>query len=139
MELVYKNWIRKAVFIIENQNFILKYNSFWNSNFEIKDKNNIVILKSFKEKWFSNSTILEYKGRKFKIKIRNNRLAEYVIFDGSKEVLAYGLETNSGKTEIKITSNTTDYLLDYLLWYIFVPIAQENIGDKYNFQNLVID
>jgi hypothetical protein len=119
--------------VIENKRFTLKYNGFWKSNFEIKDENDVVILKSYTEKWFAHSTILEYKDKKLKLQIRNNPLAEYVIFDDDKELLAYGLYIDNGKASVKIATNSNDYLLDYLLWYLFVPIAQENIGEHFVF------
>ena len=137
LEVIYTNLDRKAIFIIENQKFTLKYNGFWKSNFEIKDENQAIILKSFTEKWYANSTILDYKGNKLKLKVRNNPLAEYVIFDGEKEILAYALDTNLGKPSVRINSNSSDYLLHFLLWYIFVPIAQENIGDDFTFLTLI--
>ena len=139
LEISYTNFDRKALFLIHNQKFTLKYNGFWKSNFEIKDENDTVILKSFTEKWYANSTILEYKGIQFKLKIRNNPLAEYVIFEDDKEILAYGLTTNSGKAIVRINSNTSDFLFDYLLWYVFVPIAQENMGDNFVFQSLLMN
>jgi hypothetical protein len=137
LEMVYTNFDRKAIFIIESQKFTLKYNGFWKSNFEIKDENETVILKSFTEKWYANSTVLDYEGNKLKLKIRNNPLAEYVIFDGEKEILAYALDTKLGKPSVRINSNSSDYLLHFLLWYIFIPIAQENIGDDLLFLTLL--
>ena len=116
---------------------MIPFDHFWKSNFEIKDENQAIILKSFTEKWYANSTILDYKGNKLKLKVRNNPLAEYVIFDGEKEILAYALDTNLGKPSVRINSNSSDYLLHFLLWYIFVPIAQENIGDDFTFLTLI--
>lgn len=139
LEIVYSNFDRKAIFDIDNKKFILKYNGFWKNNFEIKDINENLILKSYTEKWYANSTILEYNGKKLKLKIRNNPLAEFVIFDADEEILAYGLNTNSGKAIVRINSNTSDYLLDFLLWYLFVPIAQENMGDNFIFQSLLMN
>jgi hypothetical protein len=75
------------------------------------------------------------------LKIRNNPLAEFVIFDGESELVSYGLGTNLGKVLVKINTapNQTDYLLDYLLWYSFLPIAQENIGENFTFQALMVN
>ncbi len=139
LEIDYSNWERKAIFKIENETFVLKYNGFWKSNFEITNQNGEVILKSFSEKWYANSTILEYNDKKLKLKIRNNPLAEYVVFDNDKEILAYGLDTKNGRAIVRINSiANNDYLLDYLLWYIFLPIAQENMGDDYVFSTLLM-
>jgi len=139
MQIDYSNWERKAIFKIEKETFTLKYNGFWKSNFEISDEKGMVVLKSFSEKWFANSTILEYKTKKLKLKVRNNPLAEYVIFDGEKEVIAYGLDTKNGKAIVRINSDSnSDYLLDCLLWYIFLPIAMENMGDNFVFHTLLM-
>jgi len=138
LEIINSNWDRKAIFNIEEQTFTLKYDGFWKSNFEIKDATDTVILKSYTEKWYASSTILEYKGKKLKLKVRNNPLAEYVIIDGEREILAYGLDTKKGSAIVRINSDANaDYLLDYLLWYIFLPIAQENIGDNFVFHTLL--
>lgn len=139
MEMVYSNSDRKSIFIIENRKFTLKYLGFWKNNFEIRDENDTVILQTYTEKWYASSTILEYKGKKLKLKIRNNPLAEYVILDGETEILAYALDTQSGTASVRIHSNTNDYLLDFLLWYVFVPIAQENMGDSFVFNTLLMN
>ena len=139
LEIIYSNFDRIAIFKIADSTFTLKYNGFWKSNFEIKDDTDTVILKSYTEKCYANSTILDYKGKKLKLKIRNNPLAEYVVFDGEKEILAYGLDTRNGRAIVRINSDAnSDYLLDYLLWYIFLPIAQENMGDNFIFNTLLM-
>lgn len=139
LEVIYTHFDRKALFTIENKVYTLKYTSFWKSNFLITDENENVILTSRIEKWYANTTILEYKGKQLQLKIRNNPLAEYVIFDGDYEILAYGLSTENRKATVRIHSNITenDYFLDFLLWYIFLPIAQENIGDNFTFHSLL--
>ena len=139
MEIIYSNLERKAIFTIENRKFTLNYLGFWKSNFEIRDENDVVIMHLYTEKWYASSTVLEYKGKKLKLKIRNNPLAEYVIFNGETELLAYGLDTQSGKVSVRIHSNSNDFLLDYLLWYVFVPIAQENMGDSFVFHTLLMN
>ncbi|MEC4004447.1 hypothetical protein OX283_007250 [Flavobacterium sp. SUN052] len=139
LEVVYNNFERKAIFKIEDKIYTLVYNGFWKSTYEIFDESNEVILKSSFEKWYATTTNLDYKGNEYKLKIRNNPLAEFVIFESEKELVSYGLSTNSGKVNVKITTaqNNTDYLLDYLLWYSFLPITQENIGDDFTFQALM--
>jgi hypothetical protein len=140
LEVVYQNFDRKAIFKIKDKIYTLIYNGFWKSTYEIIDENKVVILKSSFEKWYATTTNLAYNGKNYKLKIRNNPLAEFVICDDQKELVSYGLSTNSGKVNVKITTNenNTDYLLDYLLWYTFLPIAQENIGDNFTFQILMM-
>lgn len=139
VEVVYSHFDRKALFTIENKVYTLNYNGFWKSNFVITDEKENVILTSRVEKWYASTTILEYKGKQLELKIRNNPLAEYVIFDGDYEILAYALSTENRKATVRINTNTSenDNLLDFLLWYIFLPIAQENIGDNFTFHSLL--
>ncbi|MEI7509529.1 MAG: hypothetical protein WCJ62_08695 [Flavobacterium sp.] len=140
LEVVYSHLDRKALFTIESKIYTLHYTGFWKSNFVISDENDNVILTSRVEKWYANTTLLEYKGKQLQLKIRNNPLAEYVIFDGDYEILAYGLSTENRKATVRINTNSSenDYLLDFLLWYIFLPIAQENIGDNFTFHSLLL-
>ena len=140
LEVVYQNFERKAIFKIEDKTYTLTHHGFWKSTYEITDESNSVVLKASFEKWFATHTNLEYKEKIYTLKIRNNPLAEFVIFDGKSELVSYGLGTNLGKVLVKINTapNQTDYLLDYLLWYSFLPIAQENIGDNFTFQALMM-
>ncbi len=140
LEKIYKGAKEKAIFRIGDQTYALTYSGFWRSNYQITDQNGQIIIKSSFEKWFSATTNLEYNGKVYQLKIRNNPLAEFVIFDGTKELVSYGLGTNFGKVIVKINTapNQTDYLLDFLLWYSFLPIAQENIGEYFTFQCLMM-
>ena len=118
----------------------MEYNGFWSSSITVKDENEAVVLRSYTEKWYANSSILEYKGQKFRLKIRNNPLAEYVIFDENQnELLAYGLKVENHQCKVAIqSSGDKNYLFDFLLWYSFLPIAQENMGDSFVFQTLLM-
>jgi len=140
LTISYANFERKAFFEIEDKKYTLKYNGFWSSSITILDDNENEVLRLYTEKWYANSSILEYKEQKFRLKIRNNPLAEYVIFDeNQKELLAYGLKVENHQCKVAIhSSGNTDYLLDFLLWYSFLPIAQENMGDSFVFQTLLM-
>jgi len=127
-----KKWIKKEE---------LKY------SFEVEGKvigNLTISYANFERKAFfeieDKKYTLEYKGQKFRLKIRNNPLAEYVIFDENQnELLAYGLKTENHQCKVGIhSSGDTDYLFDFLLWYSFLPIAQENMGDSFLFQTLLM-
>jgi hypothetical protein len=126
---------RRAIIDLDNQKYTLKHTGFWKSNLEIVDTQNHVVLKTYQEKWYSSSSIIELEGKKLKLIIRNNPLAEYAIVDGEKEILAYGLDFKDGKaiTRIQSAIHTQSYLLDFYLWYLFVPIAQENMGEDFTF------
>ena len=68
-------------------------------------------------------------------------MAEYVIFDAKNEILSYGLDTQNGKASVRINSNSeeSELLFDFLLWYLFLPIANENMGDDFGFQTLLMN
>jgi hypothetical protein len=83
--------------------------------------------------------VIEYGGIQYKLSVRNNPLAEYVITEGNKEILAYGLQPDKGKVQVKITGTAgqADFIFDFLLWFLFAPIAIENIGDNPTFSLLL--
>lgn len=118
----------------ENQ-YTITRSGFWKNTVEITDKNGTLIAKIYSNKWYSNKSTIEYKEIKYQLVIRNNPLAEFVVVDTAKELLAYGLNSNQGKVNVKInsSSNSTDYLLDFILWYLFVPVAIENMEDEFTF------
>lgn len=123
---------RTGIVTIDGQKFIIKMTGIWKNSFEITDKNEKQIAKAYYEKWYANSLILEYKNQQLKLVIRNNPLAEWAVLNGDQTILSYGLTAENGKAGVKISnSHQTDYLLDFLLWYLFVPIATENSGDHF--------
>lgn len=125
---------RTATAKIKGNEFIVKRTGFWKSTIEITNLNGLKVLTTDYEKWYANSWVLNYKDHDYKLLVRNNPLAEWAILDGDTDVLAYGLTTGNGKAALKITGTSdTDYLFDFILWYLFVPIATENSGDNYFF------
>ncbi|HEU4496280.1 MAG TPA: hypothetical protein VFR70_04445 [Flavobacterium sp.] len=132
MEIITKGLLeKKAIFKIFEKTFYLTHPSSWKSDFVIKDENGNVILEAFTKKWYGSTLVLNYKDKNLKLKPRNNPLAEYVIFDGDKEILSYGL---SGiKIKIGPEDGDVDYLLDYVLWYLFRAIALEIMGNNFVF------
>ena len=110
---------------------------FWKSNIEISDNEDKVISKIYGEKWYGTSYIVEFYDRTLRLIVRNNPLAEWAIFEGEELILAYGLDTTNGKVGLKVTQSENnkineenDYILDFLLWYLFIPIATENSSDN---------
>ena len=126
---------RKATIAINNQTYNLKHTGFWKNNIEITDANGNVVLKTHTPKWYANTTIIEFEGKQLQLLIRNNPLAEYAILEGEKEILAYRLDIQEGKavTRIQTDIHNKSYLLDFYLWYLFVPVAQENMGEDLTF------
>lgn len=141
MEIILNSIDSKATCQIRNEKFIIKRTGFWKSSIEIMNSNEETVAKTYFEKWYANSSVLEYGDKKYKLIVHNNPLAEYSIIDGNKNLIAYGLntDTDNGKVNVKITSESisADFLFDFLLWYLFVPIATENMGDSFTFQMLM--
>jgi hypothetical protein len=117
----------------------MKRVGFWKSKIEIMDNNKNIILEAKPKAWYANSSIITYNNQEYELIIRNNPLAEYAIINDGKEIIAYGLDTNHGKATIRITSTSDNdnYLFDFLLWYLFNPIARENMSDNLTFLLLV--
>ncbi len=125
----------KATATIGENAFTIKRTGFWKSSIEISDAQGEIVAQVYHEKWYSNAFILEYGGKAYKLLIRNNPLAEWAILEDEAVLLAYGLDTANGKAALKITAGTvaSDPLLDFLLWYLFLPVAAENCGDDFVF------
>lgn len=139
LEIRFASMDSKAILKIEENEFTIRRVGFWKTAIEITDGKGGIVAKVYAEKWYANSFVLEYNETKYKLVVRNNPLSEWAITDESKDVLAYGLNTSSegGKVNVRITGNNHDYILDALLWYLFVPIATENMGDDLTFLLLV--
>jgi hypothetical protein len=127
----------KASVKIADSEFAIRRVGFWKTGIEIIDASNSVIAKAYTEKWYANSLIFDYKSRKYKVRLRNNPYAEFVISEGEKDILAYGInnEYENDIVNVRITcaEKNLDYMLDVLLWYLFIPIATENMGDHFVF------
>lgn len=139
MEISYASSDRKAICNINNKVFIIKRTGFWKSSLEIDNQFGQTIARVYPEKWYANSWAIELHEKMYKLIVRNNPLAEYVIFDNIVEIAAYGLATENGNVIVRITTKeeSSDFLFDYLLWYLFVPIATENMGDNLTFMMLL--
>jgi hypothetical protein len=134
MEIQFNTIASKAVCTIDGTRLEIKRTGVWKSNLEITDSNEKVILKTYPEKWYANTSIIEFENKKYKLIIRNNPLAEYSVIENDKDILAYGLNTENKELKVKISTSGNDNLIfDFLLWYLFLPIANENFGDTYSF------
>lgn len=136
LQIEYSAMSQKATLHTPQGTFYLKTKGFWQSKTQIEDKNGIIVLEVFAEKWYANYWTIRVGERKFKLLLRNNPLAEYAIFENNKELIAYGLDAKSSeKVATKITHSVElthiHFLFDYLLWYFFMPIALENGADTF--------
>lgn len=120
--------------LINESRFEIKRKGFWKTAIEITNEYGDVVLSASPEKWYASSHRIDYGNRNFKLIVRNNPLAEFVLTENEKEILAYGLNTENKKLVVKISeAENGDVLLHYLLWYLFVPVANENFGSDYAF------
>lgn len=126
---------RKAVLRINDQTYTLRQTGFWQNNIEIVDAQGQVVLKTRRQKWYSNTAAIEFEGRQLHLVIRNNPLVEFVILEHEREILSYGLAVKEGKvvTRIQAENHNRSYLLDFYLWYLFAPVAHENMGEDVTF------
>ena len=120
---------RKAIIVIGEEKYQLLQTGFWKTRVEIINDKGNNIGKMYAEKWYADAMRIDLYRQTYKLVFRNNPLAEFAITQYNQDVLAYGLKTGSGNTSLKITSadTSTNYLLDFILWYRFIPVAIENI------------
>ncbi len=126
---------RKAICSVGGNRFLIKRTGFWKRTIEIGNDAGETIATLYHEKWYASSWILEYNGKKYTVLLRNNPLAEYVIRDNCVDIAAYGLASDHGRLDVRITtsSKTTDVMFDFLLWYLFLPIVTENMNEDVTF------
>lgn len=105
----------------------------FNAKVIITDEQDNVALQLAPEKWLSTSYLFSYQGQDYKLLVRNNPLAEYVIMQGAKECLAYGLdivkETRKAAVRIRECAKEQPAIFHVLLWYFFEPIAIEQTSN----------
>ncbi len=139
MDMAVSNFESTATATFGNETFTIKRTGFWKSDLVITGENGQVIATVFTKKWYASSLIVEYDNRNYQLFIRNNPLAEWVLQEGDKEIIAYGLGIQDGKPCVRITTASVqqNFLFDFLLWYLFVPIATEQSADDFVFQTLL--
>lgn len=135
MEIALGTLERKAIANFEGQSIVIRKTGFWKNNLEITDQNQQIIAKIYSEKWYASSLIVEYNNKKYKLVARNNPLAEWALLNNNEDLLAYGLATQDRKPCVKITTADVkpEYIFDFILWYLFLPIATEQSGDDLTF------
>ena len=121
--------------ILNNETFKISSSGVVFRKLEISDLNGKTVLKMEPEKWYLNVSLIQFRGKTYKLIARNNPLFEYVIIEEKEELLAYGLdflkENNKPAVRIIEKDNNQPALFHALLWYLFEPIAHENSGDFY--------
>jgi hypothetical protein len=111
--------------------YAIRATGFWKTSLEILTSRGQIVARISPQKWYSSSLLVEYRGYSYHLKLRNRPLAEWVLLDQDTEVLSYGLVIENGKASVRITSRSvhSDNLLDFLLFYQFRPLLEENSND----------
>ncbi len=109
----------------------LRRKGFWGNQLQLTDEQGQVLA------WLKPASLTgaSYRfrlcGREYRLVVRNNPLAEYVIREDGRDLVAYGLKTGNGRVAAVITDHRREklYELDLLLWCLFHPVAQAETGD----------
>ena len=81
-----------------------------------------------------NKGIVTINEKKYNYALKNNPLAELVIYDKNiaDPLVSCGLESSNSITRIALSNNTessdNSCLLLGLCWYLFLPVAKENVA-----------
>ncbi len=134
------NNIGTDIIRIDENIFTIEKPSFWKANIIVFDQQKKAVMQTSIQKWYSNKFNLEADGKIYTLLCRNNPLSEWVIQSETKDILAYGLnaDNNNAMVNMKISSSDTEnnFMLDFLLFYLFLPIAMENMGNNLSIINL---
>lgn len=124
--------------ILPEGTFFLSGRGFWNHHLEVTDQEGRVVLDASATNWFSNQMKFTYDNRFYILQVRNNPLAEWVILEGPVALLTYGLGSDGQRPEvyIKVSDQEVPYLFDFLLWYLFWPVAQEQMAGEMVFRTV---
>lgn len=125
----------------EQEQYLIRRTGFWKTGIEAVNKTTgATVLTAALAKWYSNKLTVDYNGEPYELKIHNNPLAEWVLERSGRPVLAYGLDVENSRPQVRITAAEAgvDILFHFLLWYLFCPIAQQDSGDEFAFRLLLL-
>lgn len=112
--------------------FFIENTGSFTGRYLFKNEYGIEVGSMSNDKW-SNKGSITIESQQYIFKIDNNPLATLTIYDSSQQqVLAScGLATNISGTSLSLAAQPTNagthYLLLSLCWFLFLPIAKENI------------
>lgn len=114
--------------------YFIKPEGFWKLRYKVTDQSGIELFSIRQAAKEQSFTIPEGT---YQLKLHNNPLAEWVISDGEDILLSYGFTITGSKVKIgiKTARQQHNYLFDFLLWYIFLPVAMEELGEEWTFEN----
>jgi len=140
LEISNSKWNPSALLDVDGQLFTIEQSGFWKNKLQLVDYKGNLILKMVPKNWFSSTAVVVYQNEYLQLKVRNNPLAEVLLIKNETELLSYGLKIFEGKivTQIKSVEENNDYLLDFLLWFLFRTVAHENFGEDLVFQTVLL-
>lgn len=125
--------VKSGAVEIKGKVYQIKTNGVFSQTVSLEDQNSLKIVELKPVKWYSQEYSLMYNEVNYILKVRNNPLAEMVIFKEKEEVLAYGIKQieNSHKIGMQIQefSKSVPIELHLVMWYLFYPVALENCQD----------
>ena len=119
---------------INGSRFTIKSRGFLKLFLEVLDESGQTVLKLTQDSWLASRWELLYNFKRYKLVLRNFPLSQYVISENGKEILSYGLKTYKFRPYLHIESETNerDLLLDFVLWFLYAPVVQENSPKETN-------
>jgi len=120
-----------ATAVIDGRGFTIKSRGFLKLFLEVTDEAGQTVLKLTQDSWLASRWELVYNFKRYKLVLNNFPLAQYVVSENGREILSYGLRTKKFRPYLHIESETSerDMLLDFVLWFLYAPVVQENSGD----------
>lgn len=118
---------------INGKSFTIKSRGFLKLFLEVVDEAGQTVLKLTQDSWLASRWDVIYNFKRYRLVLRNFPLAQYVVSDNGKEILSYGLKTQKYKPYLHIESETSerDLILDFVLWFLYAPVVQENSNDDF--------
>ena len=124
MNIIFSQISHRAICTIGENEFEVKRVGYWKSNFGMTYHNKNHILTAITDERYGNTFNIEFENKEYKLIIRNNPWIEYVITENVQDILIYALKSENGKPKTMIySSDKSNYYFDFLLWFLFLPIA----------------
>ena len=116
----------------EKRVFLIRREGFFRNKTVLRNEYGIKIGELGQE---NEANFIDVNGERFYYHVHNNPLAELVLYKESKErpVIVCGLNVNNGKTAVHVEKKKETVsqpgLLMALCWYMFMPVAKENVPE----------
>lgn len=120
----------------EKRVFLIRKEGFLRNKTVLRNEYGVRIGQLGYERSNASEGVIDLNNEKFFYTIHNDPLAELVIYRETKEkpFVICGLKADNGNTSVKFSkenqlSPTQHFLLMALCWYMFLPVAKENMAE----------